>query len=103
MAKSPVSLDPAFEEVVRLIEAARQRATRAVNVELIELSRQIDAALFERSILTTPKLSVALRELHPDAPAVFREVPTPAQGDRNLRSPCAASCRKGLIVKEYVA
>ena len=169
------SLDPAFDEVVQLIDAARQRATRAVNVELIELhwqigsvitrrietdgwgkgtvqalsahlrrtqpgmrgfspqnlwrmrqffetyreaptlstlarelswsanlqilgrtkrteerefylrmaarnswqgrelARQIDAALFERSVLAPPKLATALRQIHPRAPAVFEE------------------------------
>src|SRR5258706_10485994 len=48
MPKSPVSLDSAFEEVVHLVEAARQRATRAVNVELIELYWQIGAVISRR-------------------------------------------------------
>ena len=37
-----------FDEVVQLIEAARQRATRAVNVELIELYWQIGAVISRR-------------------------------------------------------
>jgi predicted nuclease of restriction endonuclease-like (RecB) superfamily len=177
LAKLPAagSADPAFDEVVRLVEVARQRATHAANVELIELywqvgavisrriekdgwgkgtvraladhlqrtqsgmrgfspqnlwrmrqffetyrdtpelstlsrelswssnlhilsrtkrpeerefylrmasrnhwhvrevARQIDAALFERSVLAPPKLSTALREIHPSAPEVFKD------------------------------
>jgi len=38
-----------------------------------ELSRHIDAALFERSMLAQPKLSTALRELHPEASGLFKD------------------------------
>jgi replicative superfamily II helicase/predicted nuclease of restriction endonuclease-like (RecB) superfamily len=38
-----------------------------------ELSRQIDGALFERAVLSPPKLSTALREVHPGAGQVFRD------------------------------
>lgn len=38
-----------------------------------EVARQIDGALFERAILNPPKLSTALRELHPGAESVFRD------------------------------
>lgn len=38
-----------------------------------EVARQIDSALFERAVLHPPKLSTALRELHPGAEAVFRD------------------------------
>ena len=38
-----------------------------------EVSRQIDSALFERAVLHPPKLSTALRELHPSAETVFRD------------------------------
>lgn len=38
-----------------------------------EVARQIDSALFERSVLNPPKLSTALREMHPDAEKVFRD------------------------------
>ena len=38
-----------------------------------ELARQIDGALFERAVLNPPKVSTALRELHPGAEAVFRD------------------------------
>jgi predicted nuclease of restriction endonuclease-like (RecB) superfamily len=38
-----------------------------------ELSRQIDGALFERAVLSPPKLSTALREVHPGAGEVFRD------------------------------
>ncbi|MEP7126719.1 MAG: DUF1016 N-terminal domain-containing protein, partial [Byssovorax sp.] len=36
-----------------------------------EVARQIDGALFERAVLNPPKVSAALRELHPGAEAVF--------------------------------
>ncbi len=38
-----------------------------------EVARQISSALFERSVLHPPKLSTALRELHPGAEALFRD------------------------------
>ncbi len=38
-----------------------------------EVARQIDSALFERAVLSPPKLSTALRELHPGAEKVFRD------------------------------
>ena len=38
-----------------------------------EVARQIDSALFERAVLHPPKLSTALRELHPGAESVFRD------------------------------
>jgi predicted nuclease of restriction endonuclease-like (RecB) superfamily len=38
-----------------------------------EVARQIDSALFERSVLNPPKLSTALREMHPGAEEVFRD------------------------------
>lgn len=38
-----------------------------------EVARQIDSALFERAVLNPPKLSTALREMHPDADKVFRD------------------------------
>jgi predicted nuclease of restriction endonuclease-like (RecB) superfamily len=38
-----------------------------------ELARQIDGAMFERAVLNPPKLSTALRELHPRAETVFRD------------------------------
>ena len=38
-----------------------------------EVARQIDSALFERVVLHPPKLSTALRELHPGAARVFRD------------------------------
>lgn len=38
-----------------------------------EVARQIDSALFERAILNPPKLSTALRELHPEAETLFRD------------------------------
>ena len=38
-----------------------------------EVARQIDGALFERAVLNPPKLSAALRELHPTAEAAFRD------------------------------
>lgn len=38
-----------------------------------ELARQIEASLFERALLAPPQLSTALREMHPEAPAVFKD------------------------------
>jgi predicted nuclease of restriction endonuclease-like (RecB) superfamily len=37
------------------------------------LERQLAGALFERAVLNPPKVSTALREMHPDAEAVFRD------------------------------
>ena len=38
-----------------------------------ELERQIDGGLFERIILSKPKLSPVMREIHPNAEKVFRD------------------------------
>jgi predicted nuclease of restriction endonuclease-like (RecB) superfamily len=38
-----------------------------------ELQRQLDGALFERTVLSKPKLSPAVRELHPDAASLFKD------------------------------
>jgi predicted nuclease of restriction endonuclease-like (RecB) superfamily len=38
-----------------------------------ELERQINSALFERTVLSPAKLSAPLRELHPEAEAVFKD------------------------------
>jgi predicted nuclease of restriction endonuclease-like (RecB) superfamily len=38
-----------------------------------ELERQLAGALFERAVLNPPKVSAALRQLHPEAEAVFRD------------------------------
>jgi predicted nuclease of restriction endonuclease-like (RecB) superfamily len=38
-----------------------------------ELERQIKGALFEQAILNPPKLSTALREIHPEAETVFKD------------------------------
>jgi predicted nuclease of restriction endonuclease-like (RecB) superfamily len=38
-----------------------------------ELERQINGALFERTVLSPTKLSAPLRELHPDAAGVFKD------------------------------
>ena len=38
-----------------------------------ELERQINGALFERVVLSPTKLSAPLRELHPDAAAIFKD------------------------------
>ena len=39
-----------------------------------EVARQMDAALFERSILHPPKLSTVLREIHPQAAEFFKDI-----------------------------
>jgi predicted nuclease of restriction endonuclease-like (RecB) superfamily len=38
-----------------------------------ERERQINGAFFERTVLSPTKLSAPLRELHPDAAAVFKD------------------------------
>jgi len=38
-----------------------------------DLERQLAGALFERALLNPPKVSTALRELHPGAEAIFRD------------------------------
>lgn len=38
-----------------------------------ELNRQIDTAMYERTVLTEPKLSTVLREIAPNADKVFRD------------------------------
>lgn len=38
-----------------------------------ELARQIEGALFERSLTGKPKLSAVLREMHPEATALFKD------------------------------
>jgi predicted nuclease of restriction endonuclease-like (RecB) superfamily len=38
-----------------------------------ELARQLDGALFERAVLSPPKLSTVLRELHPGAASHFKD------------------------------
>jgi len=38
-----------------------------------ELQRQINGALFERAVLTPPKLSTVLAELHPQAAEIFKD------------------------------
>lgn len=39
-----------------------------------DLDRQIAGALFERSVLSPPKLAPPVRELHPDAVEIFKDV-----------------------------
>jgi predicted nuclease of restriction endonuclease-like (RecB) superfamily len=59
-----------------------------------ELERQFRSGLFERSVLHPPKLSAALRELHPEALSVFKDAyvveflgisDTHAEGDLHQR------------------
>jgi len=38
-----------------------------------ELQRQLDGALFERTVLSPPNLSAPLREIHPEAAGVFKD------------------------------
>jgi predicted nuclease of restriction endonuclease-like (RecB) superfamily len=38
-----------------------------------ELQRQLNGALFERTVLAPPQLSTALTELHPEAGAIFKD------------------------------
>ncbi len=38
-----------------------------------QLERQFDAALFERVVLSPPKISAAVRQMHPEAVDVFRD------------------------------
>jgi predicted nuclease of restriction endonuclease-like (RecB) superfamily len=48
MANPPARLDSAFDEVVQLVEAARRRATRQINVELIDLYWRIGEVISQR-------------------------------------------------------
>ena len=41
-----------------------------------ELERQFDAALFERAVLNPPKVSPAVRQMHPEALSIFRDAYT---------------------------
>ncbi len=50
----------------------RMAITKRWNVR--ELARQIEASAFERSVLGPPRLSTALRELHPEASLDFKDV-----------------------------
>jgi predicted nuclease of restriction endonuclease-like (RecB) superfamily len=58
-----------------------------------EVARQIDGALFERATLNPPKLSTALRELHPESGVLFQIRPCSRPSStsiiswRNTRSP----------------
>jgi predicted nuclease of restriction endonuclease-like (RecB) superfamily len=62
-----------------------------------EVARQVDGALFERENLHPPKLSTALRGLHPAAEAVFRDAyvvdffraARRSPGGRSTREPAA--------------
>lgn len=38
-----------------------------------QLQRQLSGALFERTVLSPPKFSPAVRELHPDAASIFKD------------------------------
>jgi predicted nuclease of restriction endonuclease-like (RecB) superfamily len=38
-----------------------------------ELERQMDGALFERTVLAKPKVSTVLRQLHPEAETIFKD------------------------------
>jgi len=49
-----------------------------------DLQRQLDGALFERSVRSPPKLSTPLREIHPSAAAVFKDTYHEAL-DRDIR------------------
>jgi predicted nuclease of restriction endonuclease-like (RecB) superfamily len=49
------------------------RAATTNQWQVREVARQLDAALFERSVLNPPKLSTKLREIHPSAPEVFKD------------------------------
>jgi hypothetical protein len=42
-------------------------------VAVPELERQMDAGLYEKAILNPPKISTALRGLHPDAESCFKD------------------------------
>jgi predicted nuclease of restriction endonuclease-like (RecB) superfamily len=48
MNSAPLVLAPDFSEIVQLIESARQRATQAVNVALIDLYWQVGKTISEK-------------------------------------------------------
>jgi predicted nuclease of restriction endonuclease-like (RecB) superfamily len=69
-----------------------------------ELQRQLNGALFERTVLSKPKLSPVVTELHPDAAAVFKDsylvefldLP-PDHSESDLRRGLIEQLRKFLI------
>ncbi len=69
-----------------------------------ELERQINGALFERVVLSQPKLSPLVTELHPDALEVFRDtylldflnLPNP-HSERDLQRALVANLRQFLL------
>ena len=69
-----------------------------------ELERQMDGCLFERIVLNPPKVSTALRQLHPDASAVFKDsyllefLNLPADhSERDLQKSLVTNLKKFLI------
>jgi predicted nuclease of restriction endonuclease-like (RecB) superfamily len=69
-----------------------------------ELQRQLNGALFERTVLSPPKLAPVLRELHPDAIAVFKDtylldflnLPDP-HSEHDLQRALVANLRRFLL------
>ncbi len=49
------------------------RMAKTEGWQVRELARQIDSSLFERAILNPPKVSAALRQLHPAANEAFKD------------------------------
>ena len=69
---------PTFRVIMSRAKSAEERAFYLMlchNERLTkrELNRQIDAAVFERTMLGKPKLSPLLREIAPDAANLFRD------------------------------
>ena len=67
-----------------------------------ELERQINGALFERTVLSPPKLSAPLTELHPAAAAVFKDTYLvefldlpPAHSEADLRHSLVEQLKRG--------
>lgn len=50
------------------------RTALAMGWNVREVARQIEAGAFERAVTSSPKLSTALREVHPGARTVFKDV-----------------------------
>ena len=67
---------------IRILSRCKHPEERAFYIKLAtrekwtkrELERQLSGALFERAILTPPKVSAPLRQLYPDATSIFKDV-----------------------------
>ncbi len=80
------------------------RLTIKERLSFRELERQIDTGLFERDVLTDDKLSIALREIYPEANQIFKDkyvfdflsLPT-TFSEKNLRKGIIQNLKKFIL------